>query len=73
VKLIHPLVEPAARAFIDNIAKVYHGRLDRALLDYYKPLLTLSMEDFERLAQGRRKGLLVSAGGEADRRWYISG
>ena len=33
VKLIHPLVRHAATQFIDNIAAVYHGTLNRALLE----------------------------------------
>ncbi|WP_235937678.1 dGTPase [Marinobacter caseinilyticus] len=103
VGLIHPLVNHAAQAFIDHIEQVYHGRLNRALLeddspchsviatfkqvavervfsvpevetlelqgyriitgllDHYKPLLTLSMADFERLLAGEQKGLLVES------------
>lgn len=33
VGLIHPLVQHAARAFVDNIAEVYEGSLKRALLE----------------------------------------
>ena len=33
VNMIHPLVQHAARQFIDNIEAVYHGTLDRALLE----------------------------------------
>src|SRR3546814_14359210 len=33
VNMIHPLVQHAARQFIDTIAAVYHGTLDRALLE----------------------------------------
>jgi dGTPase len=33
VNMIHPLVQHAARQFIDNIDAVYHGTLDRALLE----------------------------------------
>lgn len=33
VSMIHPLVQHAAEQFIDNIEAVYHGRLDRALLE----------------------------------------
>ena len=37
VKLIHPLVNHAAEAFIDNIEDVFHGRLNRALLEDNSP------------------------------------
>lgn len=37
VKLIHPLVNHAAQAFIDNIEEVFHGRLNRALLEDSSP------------------------------------
>ncbi len=33
VNMVHPLVQHAARQFIDNIEAVYHGTLDRALLE----------------------------------------
>lgn len=33
VNMIHPLVQHAAGQFIDNIEAVYHGTLDRALLE----------------------------------------
>ncbi|TBV05485.1 dGTPase [Phytopseudomonas dryadis] len=33
VNMIHPLVQHAARQFIDNIEAVYHGTLDRALIE----------------------------------------
>ena len=33
VNMIHPLVQQAASQFIDNIEAVYHGSLDRALLE----------------------------------------
>ncbi|NQD93114.1 dGTPase [Pseudomonas sp. CrR25] len=33
VNMIHPLVQHAAQQFIDNIEAVYHGTLDRALLE----------------------------------------
>nr|WP_204101073.1 dGTPase [Saliniradius amylolyticus] len=33
VNLIHPLVNHAADSFIDNIEAVYHGKLNRALLE----------------------------------------
>ncbi|HLD67871.1 MAG TPA: dGTPase [Pseudomonas sp.] len=33
VNMIHPLVQHAAEQFIDNIEAVYHGTLDRALLE----------------------------------------
>lgn len=33
VTLVHPLVQHAAQQFIDNIEAVYHGTLDRALLE----------------------------------------
>lgn len=33
VNMIHPLVQHAASQFIDNIEAVYHGSLDRALLE----------------------------------------
>ncbi|MCW3149019.1 dGTPase [Stutzerimonas stutzeri] len=33
VTMTHPLVQHAARQFIDNIEAVYHGTLDRALLE----------------------------------------
>ncbi len=33
VNLVHPLVQHAARQFIDNIEAIFHGTLDRALLE----------------------------------------
>ncbi|MFG3692636.1 dGTPase [Stutzerimonas stutzeri] len=33
VNLVHPLVQHAAQQFIENIEAVYHGTLDRALLE----------------------------------------
>ncbi|MDF2178405.1 dGTPase [Aliiglaciecola sp. CAU 1673] len=33
VNLIHPLVQHAAQSFIDNIEAIYHGTLNRALLE----------------------------------------
>lgn len=33
VTMIHPLVQHAARQFIDNIEAIFHGTLDRALLE----------------------------------------
>ena len=33
VKMIHPLVQHAARQFIDNIEAIFHGTLDRALIE----------------------------------------
>ena len=103
VKLIHPLVNHAAQAFIDHIEDVYHGRLNRALLeddspchavietfkqvaveqvfsvpevetlelqgyriisgllDHFRPLLVLTLEEFDRLLEGKKKGLLVES------------
>ncbi|WP_148863893.1 dGTPase [Marinobacter fonticola] len=49
VGLIHPLVEHAAQAFIDNIEEVYHGRLDRALLEDNSPCHAV-IEAFKRVA-----------------------
>ncbi len=37
VQLIHPLVQHAAQAFVDNIEAVYHGTLNRALLEDDSP------------------------------------
>ncbi len=37
VGLIHPLVQHAAKAFVDNIAEVYEGSLKRALLEDDSP------------------------------------
>lgn len=37
VQLIHPLVKHAAQAFVDNIEAVYHGDLNRALLEDDSP------------------------------------
>ncbi|MEK0362685.1 dGTPase [Pseudomonas sp. CBC3] len=33
VNMVHPLVQHAAQQFVDNIESVYHGTLDRALLE----------------------------------------
>jgi len=37
VQLIHPLVKHAAQAFVDNIETIYHGNLNRALLEDDSP------------------------------------
>ena len=37
MQLIHPLVKHAAQAFVDNIEAVYHGNLNRALLEDDSP------------------------------------
>lgn len=37
VNLIHPLVDHAAGAFLDNMEDVFHGRLNRALLEDDSP------------------------------------
>lgn len=37
VGLIHPLVEHAAQSFIDHLEPIYHGNLDRAILEDQSP------------------------------------
>ncbi|PTY37826.1 dGTPase [Saccharospirillum sp. MSK14-1] len=37
VQLIHPLVKHAAQAFVDHIEAIYHGHLNRALLEDDSP------------------------------------
>ena len=37
VRLVHPLVQHAARQFIEHIEAIYHGQLDRALLEDGSP------------------------------------
>lgn len=49
VKLIHPLVNHAAQAFIDNIEDVYRGCLNRALLEDQSPCHSV-IKAFKRVA-----------------------
>lgn len=49
VGLIHPLVEHAAQAFIDQIEEVYLGHLDRALLEDDSPCHAV-IETFKQVA-----------------------
>lgn len=49
VKLIHPLVNHAAETFVTHIADVFHGRLDRALLEDDSPCHSV-IETLKRVA-----------------------
>ncbi|SFM34635.1 dGTPase [Marinobacter zhejiangensis] len=49
VKLIHPLVNHAAEAFIEHISEVFHGRLNRALLEDGSPCHSV-IETFKTVA-----------------------
>jgi dGTPase len=52
VSLIHPLVQHAAEQFIDNIEAVYHGTLDRALLED-RSLANAIVQTFKAVAMER--------------------